>query len=692
MTMTHHENLNPPELLETLHGYPFLADFSLALKSPEGHLLAFRGKKLKLCEDSASGHPCGNCCQTDIEQARTRVLRHQRFHVVRCPLGLLWAVIPLQAEKTDIGYLICSGKRETLVDMNDIQSLVKNSSGPQDELISEWKNLPAISRKDIEAIAEKTHKLLNSLLSTSFSTFALQKNLNRLKSIAGITSEIDRVKSLDSLCDLLNETLSILFDVPRIIYLLPSERNPSLWETGKGDGIALSLSQMEALHRTQDGQTCFLDERKIQEQLPFLENISRTYSIPLSIENTPLGHLFLCDTELHQYDMVLIDLLIGRMAAKLLHLKRDKDVHREKTLSSRLLTAIAELSSCNNRTELYHKLLELSAKLLGATKGSVMLCDEERKALHIEAALGMNPQLAQRLNVQIGGSYAGRVLNDGKPLLVENIEKHSDMSINSRPRFNTNSFLSFPLLNGETTVGVLNLSDKKDGGFFTDTDKDNLSALTVCFSGLLRGATAQEQVSHLEELSMTDPLTGLHNRRFLTLRMEEELNRSSRQELNLAVMMIDIDHFKKYNDLCGHLAGDQALEKLAAILKGSSRVMDVVTRFGGEEFCIVLPGASRAETGVVAARIQETIEQETFVAEELLPLGRLTASIGIAFFPRDGKTPDGLLSAADGALYKAKAAGRNAISVYQPESAQQLPFDSNNTEEYANSRSSGESN
>ena len=199
--------------------------------------------------------------------------------------------------------------------------------------------------------------------------------------------------------------------------------------------------------------------------------------------------------------------------------------------------------------------------------------------------------------------------------------------------------------------------------------EDNLFALTVSFGGLLRGVTAQEQVSRLEELSMTDHLTGLHNRRFLNMRMEEELNRSSRQDLDLAVMMIDIDYFKQYNDICGHLAGDKALEKLADILKGSSRAMDVVARFGGEEFCIILPGASREETKVVAARIQDTIDRETFVAEELLPLGRLTASIGIAFFPRDGKTPQALVNAADGALYKAKAAGRNAICVYQPDSA-----------------------
>ncbi|NIQ92906.1 MAG: sensor domain-containing diguanylate cyclase, partial [Desulfuromonadales bacterium] len=258
-----------------------------------------------------------------------------------------------------------------------------------------------------------------------------------------------------------------------------------------------------------------------------------------------------------------------------------------------------------------------------------------------------NPQLAQRLSVQIGGSYAGQVLTGGTPLLVENIEKQSDLGFNSRPRFRTKSFLSFPLRDGETTVGVLNLSDKKDGGFFTDRDKDHLCALTVSFSGLLRGVTAQEQVSRLEELSMTDPLTGLHNRRFLKQRMEEELNRSSRQGLSLAVMMIDLDYFKAYNDLCGHLAGDKALEKLADILRNSSRSMDIVTRFGGEEFCIILPGASNDETELVASRIQEAIGREHFVAEELLPRGRLTASIGIAFFPRHGTTSKSLINAAD---------------------------------------------
>ena len=104
--------------------------------------------------------------------------------------------------------------------------------------------------------------------------------------------------------------------------------------------------------------------------------------------------------------------------------------------------------------------------------------------------------------------------------------------------------------------------------------------------------------------------------------MEEELNRSVRQGLSLTVMLIDLDHFKLYNDYNGHIAGDKALKKTAKILRSSVRDMDMVTRYGGEEFCIILPGTMKREAIFVAERVRRGIECEPFAGEEELPLGR----------------------------------------------------------------------
>ena len=113
----------------------------------------------------------------------------------------------------------------------------------------------------------------------------------------------------------------------------------------------------------------------------------------------------------------------------------------------------------------------------------------------------------------------------------------------------------------------------------------------------------------LEELAVTDPLTGLYNRRQLEKRLDEELSRSRRQRLGFSLLLIDLDNFKTYNDLCGHLAGDRALQKTASLLQASAREMDVVTRYGGEEFCVLLPGVDRAGAQATADRLLQAVRQ-----------------------------------------------------------------------------------
>jgi diguanylate cyclase (GGDEF)-like protein len=130
-------------------------------------------------------------------------------------------------------------------------------------------------------------------------------------------------------------------------------------------------------------------------------------------------------------------------------------------------------------------------------------------------------------------------------------------------------------------------------------------------------------------------------------------------------MMLDLDHFKAYNDQCGHIAGDHALKKVALLLKKSAREMDIVTRYGGEEFCLLLPNTGKEEALFVAERIRRTIETEIFPGETALPTGRLTTSIGVACYPDDGEKFETLVNAADIALYQAKSKGRNRLAGFE---------------------------
>jgi diguanylate cyclase (GGDEF)-like protein len=177
----------------------------------------------------------------------------------------------------------------------------------------------------------------------------------------------------------------------------------------------------------------------------------------------------------------------------------------------------------------------------------------------------------------------------------------------------------------------------------------------------------RERNEELERLSASDSLTGLSNRRVLTQRLAEELLRSQRQNHSFTVLMLDVDHFKKYNDAHGHPAGDEVLKRVANILRTSTRAGDCTARYGGEEFAVLLSGKGAEAAMQLAERIRER------VAEEEFPAGRITISAGIAEFPHHGHTAEAVISSADEALYEAKREGRNRVACARSKQKQPSP-------------------
>jgi diguanylate cyclase (GGDEF)-like protein len=160
----------------------------------------------------------------------------------------------------------------------------------------------------------------------------------------------------------------------------------------------------------------------------------------------------------------------------------------------------------------------------------------------------------------------------------------------------------------------------------------------------------------LHAQSTRDPLTGLFNRRYMEDSLERELYRAAREDGTMGVIMADIDHFKVFNDRSGHVAGDVVLRSLAELLTSKVRAEDIVCRYGGEEFTILLPNAGLDETRVRAEMLREA------TAGLVLADGQhLTLSLGVAAYPDHGATAAELISAADGALYAAKSGGRNQV-------------------------------
>lgn len=169
----------------------------------------------------------------------------------------------------------------------------------------------------------------------------------------------------------------------------------------------------------------------------------------------------------------------------------------------------------------------------------------------------------------------------------------------------------------------------------------------------------------LHTQAIQDPLTGLYNRRFFNDALHRELQRSTRRDTPVALLMIDLDHFKRVNDEMGHEAGDRLLREVAAMLRRGVRAEDVIARYGGEEFMVLLPETGLAEGQVLAERLRRAFK-DLEVHHGGQSLGRLTFSVGVAARPESGDSPERLIQAADAALYRAKREGRDRVVASDP--------------------------
>ncbi|HUG52308.1 MAG TPA: diguanylate cyclase [Vicinamibacteria bacterium] len=190
-------------------------------------------------------------------------------------------------------------------------------------------------------------------------------------------------------------------------------------------------------------------------------------------------------------------------------------------------------------------------------------------------------------------------------------------------------------------------------------EEKELLKMLADLSGLAIGQV--ERFKAIQDTANMDDLTAVFNKRFFQERMSAEIQRARRDGTGLSLLLLDIDHFKNYNDTSGHVAGDEVLKKVGQLLKASVREDDVVARYGGEEFVILYPGASKALACRLAQSLRHAVEVQAFPGGERQPLGRVTISGGVATFPEDAVTEVELIRAADQALYEAKNAGRNRI-------------------------------
>jgi diguanylate cyclase (GGDEF)-like protein len=345
------------------------------------------------------------------------------------------------------------------------------------------------------------------------------------------------------------------------------------------------------------------------------------------------------------------------VASELEILRLREEVKRRNWLANAVEKFNASLKNIDTE-DFWSNLTRVSAELMRAERGSLLVFDEKTDVLTVKAAVGATADRIKGENKRIGDRVARLVLQNGKPVVVNDVNKIGLPAAPSEWKYKTNSFISYPFSIGDRRVGVLNVTDKADGLAYSEFDLELLNAIAPQVAVLIDRASLKNKAGEFEQLSVTDALTGLLNRRYLEERLAEEIKRSNRYGYPMSFMMVDVDNFKTYNDTFGHTEGDRALKIVGRCLRETLRSADVAARYGGEEFSILLPQTSLAEAETIAERLRANIEATEF------PNRQITVSVGIANCSLELNSAHDLIVAADNALYAAKRRGKNNVQIY----------------------------
>jgi len=297
-----------------------------------------------------------------------------------------------------------------------------------------------------------------------------------------------------------------------------------------------------------------------------------------------------------------------------------------------------------------------------------LLFDADQEQLTVIQARGEGMAAMKGVSIGAGKGIAGRAAQKRQAILVEDVGRSgATYGAPELPRdLVARSVLAVPLISRGRVIGVIEAIDAAGSGRFSNEDARLLALL------LEPAAVAVDNALLLrrsEELSITDDLTKLYNSRFLNATLRREVERSKRYRTPVSLIFLDLDGFKNVNDQHGHLYGSRTLVEVGAVIKGTVREIDIVSRFGGDEFTVILPQTGPEGAMTIAERIRQRIADTSFLQEHGIEV-RISASFGIASFPDHGKTKDELIARADQAMYAAKGRGKNGVALAETESPQ----------------------
>jgi diguanylate cyclase (GGDEF)-like protein len=360
-----------------------------------------------------------------------------------------------------------------------------------------------------------------------------------------------------------------------------------------------------------------------------------------------------CQSEnLNHFDKEKIDLLtlFSTQASMALQNAQLYSLERQRARHLEVINAIArETTAVLDQEELLIKVCSVIQHRFQVGHVSVLLRDNEDLLLRASQG-GFTACGESEGRVPANTGLWGRTLAGNKTLIENDVQACSEYVGFYRE---TRSRMCIPLVSFGQTLGVLMLESDKIGSFHEE-DIESLEAVADICATAIQNAHYVERV---KQLAYLDGLTGIFNRRFFELRVVEEIDRARRFHTGMAVLMVDIDQFKRLNDEFGHLLGDEVLRQVSSMFHAQLRKIDVVCRYGGEEFAILLSQTNPQHALAIAEKLRRLVESWQFPGVPRC----VTISAGVATFPDHGTTRDELVKAADAGLYAAKQSGRNRV-------------------------------